>query len=84
MNSVLDDFVAGFTTLTKLINLSIPQIDLSKLRTIYTCLPGSQSCEVERVNRRKFWKCTRHCLSESLQLVVIGNLPVSVLDSERL
>lgn len=74
-------FMACFMTLTISINLSIPQVDLSKLRITYPCLPGSQVCEVERVNGRKFKKHPEHCLSESLQSVLIGNLQVSVLDS---
>lgn len=71
-------------TLTKSINLSIPQVDLRKLRIIYPRLLGSQACEVERVNGRKFRKYPKHCLSESLQSVVIGNLRVSVLESRGL
>lgn len=76
--------MACFMTLAKSINLSIPQVDLSKLRIIYPCLPGFQACEVERVNDRKFRKYPEHCLSESLQSVMIGNLQVSVLDSTGL
>lgn len=73
--------MACFMTLAMSINLSIPQVDLSKLRITYPCLSGSQVCEVERVNGRKFRKYPEHCLSESLQSVVIGNLQVNVLDS---
>lgn len=58
-------FVACFIILAKSINLSIPQVDLSKLRIIYPYLLGSQACEVERVNGRKFRKYPKHCLSES-------------------
>lgn len=77
-------FIACFMTLANTINLSIPQVDLSKFRLIYPCLLGSQACEVERVNGRKFRKYPKHCLSKSLQSVVIGNLCVSVLDSRGL
>lgn len=60
-------------TLAKSINLSIPQVDLSKLRIIYPCLLGSEACGLKGLMGESLAN-VQSTGYQSLRLVVIGNL----------